>query len=110
MLKTEKVRALECFTLFRKLWIIRDKRNISNTYDFIINFNAILRSLATNQSIKKADIRGAFLYNLKKAWKLPSHHAERTFSACCIHSSTLSSNVSAAKIVVKSEMQKDIIY
>lgn len=70
-----------------------------------MNFNAFFRSLATNQSIKKADIRGAVLYNLKKAWKLPNHHAERIFNACAMHSSFLSSAESAAKIVVKSEME-----
>lgn len=80
-----------------------------NTYDFIMNFNAFFRSLATNQSIKKADIRGAVLYSLKKAWKLPNHHAERIFNACFIHSSFLSSAVSAAKIVVISKMKNIVI-
>lgn len=76
-----------------------------NTYDFIMNFNAFFRSLATNQSIKKADIRGAVLYSLKNAWKLPNHHADRIFNACFMHSSFLSSAVSAAKMVVKSEIE-----
>lgn len=70
-----------------------------------MNFKAFFRSLATNQSIKKADIRGAVLYSLKKAWKLLSHHAERIFNACFIHSSFLSSAVSAAKIVVMSKIK-----
>lgn len=38
-----------------------------STYDFIMLFSAFLRSLATNQSIKKAAILGAEVYNLKKA-------------------------------------------
>jgi len=70
-----------------------------------MNFNAFFRSLATNQSIKKADIRGAVLYSLKKAWKLPNHQADRIFNACFIHSSFLSSVESAAKIVVKSKIE-----
>lgn len=70
-----------------------------------MSFNAFFRSLAMNQSIKKPDIRGAVLYNLKKAWKLPNHHADRIFNACFIHSSFLSSAESDAKIVVKSETQ-----
>lgn len=74
----------------------------SSTYDFIMHFNAFLRSLAANQSIRNAAILGAEVYNLKKAWKLPSHHAERTFNACFMHSSFLSSFDKAAKIVVKS--------
>lgn len=73
-----------------------------STYDFIMLFSAFLRSLATNQSIKKAAILGAEVYNLKKAWKLPNHHAERTFNACIMHSSFLSSVDKAAKMVVKS--------
>lgn len=81
-----------------------------NTYDFIMNFNAFFRSLATNQSIKKADIRGAVLYSLKKAWKLPNHQADRIFNACFMHSSFLSSAESAAKIVVKSEIENIIKY
>jgi len=80
-----------------------------NTYDFIMNFNAFFRSLATNQSIKKADIRGAVLYSLKKVWKLPNHQADRIFSTCCMHSSFLSSAESAAKIVVKSEIENIIL-
>lgn len=74
----------------------------SSTYDFIMLFNAFLRSLATNQSIKKAAILGAEVYSLKKAWKFFNHQAERTLSACFIHSSFLSSTDKAAKIVVKS--------
>lgn len=70
-----------------------------------MNFNAFFRSLATNQSIKKADIHGAVLYSLKKAWKLPNHQADRIFNACFMHSSFLSSAESAAKIVVKSEIE-----
>lgn len=80
-----------------------------NTYDFIMNFNAFFRSLATNQSIKKADMRGAVLYSLKKAWKLPNHQADRIFNACFMHSSILSSAESAAKIVVKSEIENIIM-
>lgn len=75
-----------------------------------MNFNAFFRSLATNQSIKKADIRGAVLYSLKKAWKLPNHQADRIFNACFMHSSFLSSAESAAKIVVKSEIENIIKY
>jgi hypothetical protein len=83
--------------------------NNFNTYDFIMNFNAFFRSLATNQFIRKPDIRGAVLYNLKNAWKLPNHHVERTFNACFIHSSFLSSVERVARIVVKSET-KNVTY
>lgn len=75
-----------------------------------MNFNAFFRSLATNQSIKNADIRGAVLYSLKKAWKLPNHQADRIFKACFMHSSFLSSAESAAKIVVKSEIKNIVKY
>lgn len=78
---------------------------VSSTYDFIMHFNAFFRSLATNQSIRKAAILGADVYSLKKAWKLPSHQTERTFKACFMHSSFLSSSDKAAKIVVKSGME-----
>lgn len=74
----------------------------SSTYDLIMHFKAFLRSLATNQSIRKAAILGAAVYNLKNAWKLPSHQAERTLSACFMHSSRLSSSDKAAKMVVRS--------
>lgn len=82
----------------------------SCTYDFIMLFNAFLRSLATNQSIRKAAILGAEVYNWKKAWKFPNHQADRTLSACFMHSSFLSSADKAAKIVVKSVTKILIVF